>query len=233
MFESLPRIDLFRRAGFNWDDVDHVLLPLFSSATADRLVEHLQLPQEKLICVSAQDALFLQADHLICPSFPGERRIVAGWSVDFLRRVRAIKPNAKRRRLFVSRHAHKRLLQNEQDIWTELEGLGFERVDPLCEADVESVFHEAEVVVGIHGAGMANIVFCRPGTRVLELMPSDQCVPFYFSVAVAGNLAYDCLVGRSDRNVARSPHQDYNSPYNFKVSVSAFKQRLRWLLSSE
>ena len=31
------------------------------------------------------------------------------------------------------------------------------------------IFNSAETVVGLHGAGFANLVFCKPGTKVLEL----------------------------------------------------------------
>ena len=31
------------------------------------------------------------------------------------------------------------------------------------------LFHNAECVVGLHGGGFANIVFCRPKTKIIEL----------------------------------------------------------------
>ena len=37
-----------------------------------------------------------------------------------------------------------------------------------------ALFRDAAVVVGLHGPGFVNLVFARPGTRVLELYPSQQ-----------------------------------------------------------
>jgi capsular polysaccharide biosynthesis protein len=34
--------------------------------------------------------------------------------------------------------------------------------------------HEAEMVVATHGAGLANLIFARPGTRVIEIVPAGR-----------------------------------------------------------
>ena len=31
------------------------------------------------------------------------------------------------------------------------------------------MFHNAECIVGLHGAGIVNVVFCKPGTKIIEL----------------------------------------------------------------
>ena len=36
------------------------------------------------------------------------------------------------------------------------------------------LIHEAEIVVATHGAGLANLVFARPGTRVIEIVPAGR-----------------------------------------------------------
>ena len=30
------------------------------------------------------------------------------------------------------------------------------------------------MIIGAHGAAFTNIIFCRPGTKVIEIMPSDH-----------------------------------------------------------
>ena len=47
--------------------------------------------------------------------------------------------------------------------------------DDDCRVNVQiSVFHTATLVSGVHGAGLTNIVFMRPGAAVLELMPQAK-----------------------------------------------------------
>ena len=44
-------------------------------------------------------------------------------------------------------------------------------------------FAGAEVVVAPHGAALANLVFCRPGVRVLELFAPRYVNPCYWTIA--------------------------------------------------
>lgn len=77
-------------------------------------------------------------------------------------------------RLYVSRrNAPSRRLLNEGPIM-ELLGLrGFTEV--VCEnltiEETARLFTHAKVIVSPHGAGLANLLFCPPATKVLELFP--------------------------------------------------------------
>ena len=33
------------------------------------------------------------------------------------------------------------------------------------------LFHNSKIVVGLHGAGFSNILFCQPETKVIEIKP--------------------------------------------------------------
>jgi capsular polysaccharide biosynthesis protein len=53
----------------------------------------------------------------------------------------------------------------------KLQDAGFVLLDPAklnADAQIE-LFAEAELVAGIHGAGLANILWCKPGTCVVEI----------------------------------------------------------------
>jgi capsular polysaccharide biosynthesis protein len=69
-----------------------------------------------------------------------------------------------------------------------LEGLPF--------LDQVEMFSRAEVVAGTHGAGLANIVFCPPCGRVLELMPPRYCHPVYYNLACRAGLDYACVMAQ-------------------------------------
>jgi capsular polysaccharide biosynthesis protein len=56
-------------------------------------------------------------------------------------------------------------------------------------------FSGAEIVVGIAGAGMANTVFCRPGTPVIHLVPEGWEDPFYGEIATACGQGYAAVFG--------------------------------------
>ncbi len=53
-----------------------------------------------------------------------------------------------------------------------------------------NLFRNARVVIGPHGAGLANIVFCRPGTVVYELLQADYPNACMNVLAQGAGLAY-------------------------------------------
>ena len=60
---------------------------------------------------------------------------------------------------------------------------------------VAALFSRASVVIGPHGAGLADVVFCRPGTVMVELYPAEMLqadLPFahYWSIAADLDLHY-------------------------------------------
>jgi capsular polysaccharide biosynthesis protein len=76
-------------------------------------------------------------------------------------------------------------VENEADVLALLEPLGFTCVDPgsLSVADQIRTFAEADVIVAAHGAALANLVFCSPGSAVVELFPAMSFVADYWKMA--------------------------------------------------
>jgi capsular polysaccharide biosynthesis protein len=74
-------------------------------------------------------------------------------------------------------------------------GLG--AYDVAAAANPADDFAAAEMVVSPHGGVLADLVFCTPGTRVLELLPTDHAAPYSYTLSLAAGLEYGCLVCRS------------------------------------
>jgi hypothetical protein len=95
----------------------------------------------------------------------------------------------ERKRIYVARtDSTRRYMRDEAVIVEEVRKRGFEIVvaGDLNFTDQIRLFREAVLVVGPHGAGMTNIVFCDPGTLVYELLPS------HYPNACFCNLAHTC-----------------------------------------
>ncbi len=78
-------------------------------------------------------------------------------------------------RFYISRrNATSRRLANESALLKLLEPLGFDLVnmEDFSVSQQISLFHHAEAVISPTGAALANLAFCRPGTRVLIFMPA-------------------------------------------------------------
>ena len=96
-----------------------------------------------------------------------------------------------RRRVFISRaRAARRRLANEDEVWALLEPAGFERVhtEGLTFEEQVALMRETSVLCALHGAGLANMLFCPPGAHVIEI--ADPAFPnpnFYATAAALGH----------------------------------------------
>lgn len=83
--------------------------------------------------------------------------------------------SAKGRRLFLTRDepGNRRIMANRSEIEAIAADFGFEVIAPatMAVADQVRCFAGADCVIGESGAGLANLGFCDPGTRILELQP--------------------------------------------------------------
>lgn len=61
---------------------------------------------------------------------------------------------------------------------------------PLSLEATIGLFHAAHVVVGVHGAGLANAVFCAPGSAVVEVTIQQPHGQYYAHLAAALQLGY-------------------------------------------
>ena len=86
---------------------------------------------------------------------------------------------------------------------------GFEPVWEFAPSDSTSLrsdieaFRSASLVVGVHGAGLANMVWCRPGkTVVVEICYNDArqapCPQIYYHMAASLGLEYYVSVGHGN-----------------------------------
>jgi capsular polysaccharide biosynthesis protein len=127
-------------------------------------------------------------------------------------------------RLLVSRRdAAKRRIVNEDALLSALAPLGFEVIVPgtLSFDEQVSAFSSAEVVVGPHGAGLANALFMPRGGSMLELHHEGIRRPWYRRLAGTLGLGY--------RNVVCEP--DKTSGQDMIVTVDAAETAVRDLLA--
>jgi capsular polysaccharide biosynthesis protein len=81
------------------------------------------------------------------------------------------------RRIFISRRkTGTRTLANEGQLEKLLHAKGFEThfMEQYSLATQARLIREAEVIVATHGAGLANLMFARPRTHVIEIVPAGR-----------------------------------------------------------
>lgn len=87
---------------------------------------------------------------------------------------------------------------NQKAVFEELcKHRDFEWVDPMEHefADLAKIINGAHTIVGVHGAGMTNTVFCQPGTRYIQLSNNSGSELFYETIASHCLADYSVLHG--------------------------------------
>ena len=125
-------------------------------------------------------------------------------------------------KLYISRmDADRRRVRNETELVRELRGADYTPVtlSGMTLQQQVSLFSKASHVIGLHGAGLANIIFSNPGTSLIELFPRSYGTPAFYLLAESGGIRYASYVG--DRiGRGRRPQMD-----DLIVDVSAFVSR--------
>lgn len=110
------------------------------------------------------------------------------------------------KRLYISREkAKRRRVANETELWTELAAHGFVKLhlEELTWAQQITAFRAAKIIVAPHGAGLANLVFCQSGTKVIELFNRSYVSPLYWQLAALKGLDYRPLVSLGEEPLAQ------------------------------
>jgi hypothetical protein len=103
-------------------------------------------------------------------------------------------PEGPRQRIFIRRQGT-RAIANPRMVERMLMRQGFTIVlmEDLTATQQIDLFRRAEMVVAAHGAGLANLLFCPPGTQVLELSPDCEYRPFFNEIAAKLGLSHAVL----------------------------------------
>ena len=200
--QASPYADCIRASGVAWSRI------IWTRRTTNYLVEH-------AVLVSFGN------QHAVQPEMVAELR-------DMLDALGANR-TGRRRRLWVSRQAlgpHRRRIANIDDVEPVLAKHGFEPVvlERLSLDDQVSLFREAEAIVGVHGAGFTNIIFCPPDCRIV-VIESDLNIRlkvsnFYSVLSQACGLRYARLKAKRAPAPPGAAHA-YHIAHNQDLIVDA------------
>lgn len=122
------------------------------------------------------------------------------------------------------RRAGVRRVANEEEILPVLRRHGVSVVPDQPRSLVTQIglFREAELVVAPHGGGLSNLLWCRPGTPVVELFDSGYQPPYFQQLAKWGGLRYEAVVcGNSASHWRNSGRDMVVSPDRLEERLSA------------
>jgi hypothetical protein len=197
MIDVLPRIELAKKSGFKLESFDHFVVNGIAKPFQRETLQALGVPLEKCCVFEKRKKAYL-CEEAVLPSLPGRMGSPPPLTVKFLKSSFSASPGKGAELLFVGRgKGDRRPLVEGEKIWAGLQKLGFVQIDPekMSVAEQARAFRSARVVVGAHGAALANLAFCRPGTHVIELFSPRYVNPCYRKLAIAGGLLHGAVIG--------------------------------------
>ncbi|MCX6838547.1 MAG: glycosyltransferase family 61 protein [Verrucomicrobia bacterium] len=199
LFDSLPRL-------LDLDENSSCQVILNDERSFQReYYELLGLSLERRVPVSGSS--HWKPDELIVPSIPlpelNMLGAVAPHACDFLRQImnhsRVCAQSSPARKIWIGRRSGRNYANAEAvSEWLVRHAFIECFLEELSVMEQIALFRDADVVAGIHGAGLANLVYCRPGTRVVEVLPEHWGWPFYRSLSAAVGLDYRCVSASAD-----------------------------------
>ena len=204
LWDILPRLHLLEKSGIGWDKL---VVPQVARYERESLS---LLGLEAKAIISDQD-LHLQAKELVVPCLAGfPIGNYSAWACQWLRdRFFPLTPPpavSQPRKLYISRaKAATRRVLNEDELMSALSPLGFEPVflENYSFLDGVRLLRDAEAVISAHGSNITNLVFCQPGTPVIEIFSPKWVAACHYSVACQVGLNYGYVVGKG--RIRKSP----------------------------
>ncbi|MEH7084168.1 glycosyltransferase family 61 protein [Neobacillus drentensis] len=199
LIDTIPRIHLLEQSGLNIEKY------IVNSPNEHELLNLFGIPSDKIIVPDEKTHLSIK--NLIIPS---QYYVTPKWACDFIRN-KFLPPNTNfekgNKKIYITRNGagtSNRKILNEDVIFNYLKNDGFERyeLEKISIADKAKLFAQADFVIAPTGAGLTNLVFCNPGTKVIEIFPSNFLNPHYYLISQLYNLDYHHIietpVGTSD-----------------------------------
>jgi len=193
LYDVLPRLHLLRRAGLVPPGARYLTPPIdaeFKSASLRLLGVS---PED---CIGVSTPATIAGDTMAASSGHRIHGRVEPWISQFLRDSFMRESAQSGLRLYVNRRDTKsRRVLNEAALESVLAQRGFQSIS-AADFDFEGkidLYSSAEIIVAPHGAGLASIAFCPPGTHVVEIYDDYWFHPWFEDVARATDLRHTAV----------------------------------------
>lgn len=235
MFDVLPRIAICEKY-FKISEIDFFLFPSTEKKFQKETIEGLEISFKK--CKSSESyrhvfcSNLIVTDHPYCINNDSTKDImhIPLWISQWLKKKYQkylIRDKNLPHKFFIDRSDSEsdnqglRKIVNEFEVKKFLKKEGFEiiKLGSISFKEQVKLFFNSKVVAGLHGAGFANIIFCKPKTKVIEFKNSNE-VKQYENLAKKNNLDYNCIVSKPTSLISN------NQQGHIHISIDKIKKIL-------
>jgi len=213
LVDVLPRLALCNKT-VHLSEIDYFLLPDHIKKFQIETLDCLNIPRQKRLSskkfrhISAKKLIVTDHPVVISGDATQDTHNIPRWIILWLKEVflnKKFKTNKiNKNKIYIDRgesdrnYLPQRQISNEDEVKKYLLKNNFisiklQDIDFVKQIDL---FHNAECIVGLHGAGLANLVFCKEKTKVVELR-SSNAGPMYENIAKKNNLNYNSIISEA------------------------------------
>ena len=214
MFDVVIRIHLLRQSNLS---IDKFVFSRCDLPFQQETIQLLGISQNQII--ESRFLPHIKAEKLLVPSLSspqGKNFRFPRFGCEFLRSLflptgtKKISLNNKKMIYISRKETSSRRIVNEAEVVICLEKLGFQTItlELMSVAQQASLLANSKVIVAPHGAGLTNLVFCAPGTKVIEIFHREYVINYYWLLSNVCGLEHYHLIGDEfERDFSGKPAQ--------------------------
>ena len=184
LFDVLPKLNLCNEIT-NLQDIDFFLLPSIDRNFQKETLDLLNIPSNKRISskvfrhITAKELIITDPPSVVTGNSTQDILNIPQWITLWLRESFLKKEDKmnQKQKIYIERNKPElhdsayRAIINEEEIKKYLDKKNFisVKLEDIDFIEQVRLFQNAEYVVGLHGAGLGNLVFCNPSTKIIEL----------------------------------------------------------------
>ena len=196
LIDTLPHLAILREAEL---EPDWILVYQKRSNFVEAIFQEMGL-DKKIVYTSIREQY--KADKMLVCTMPNQRiGKYESWAMKFLNQVFKPEKESKKIRLFIDRSGTAvRKLRNQAQMVEQLSKYNFVtvRLEEKTIQEQVNLFHNAEVIIAPHGAGLSNIAFCQPNTKIIELFSPEYVQTMYRKMAARLQLPWLGVLGKGE-----------------------------------
>ncbi len=227
MLDILPKLGLLERQGISLDSIDHFLVREINSDFQRETLAKFGIDESRI--VETVKRQYFLCDNLLHIDMNNGinlkmNRFVPLW----LKQTFLSKPaESERLRLYISRpEGVRRGILNEDELKPFIEAAGFTMVamEGMSVSEQAALLSRADALMAPHGGALTNMVFCKPGIPVFELL-SRHVYPYYYGLSE--------LCGHRYHTVMQDPAADFPRLVNYRIAQAHADPSLQWQTQNE
>ena len=200
ILDTIPKLIIAKKFK-DLNSFDAILIPNIKKKFQTDSLKYFNISENKIL--DGSEITHLYADKITIPGHPyweldkHQFETVANVDKDILKSIREIflqdcdlNKYKKNENVFIDRSDsifnHNKLVNNLEIIeYLKKKRFLIIKLAELSFNEQIKIFNEAKIIIGSHGAGLTNLIFCEPSTKVIEI----------------GNPNFDCDVFRNISNI--------------------------------